>query len=108
MVINRDLHLQRLIEGKHNGMIKVVTGIRRSGKSFLLFNLFTEYLKESGVQGDHIISIDLENRRNKGLRDPDALLQYIDGKMTDSGMYYILIDEIQHVLEFEDVLNSYL
>ena len=108
MVINRDLHLQRLIEGKHNGMIKVVTGIRRSGKSFLLFNLFTEYLKESGVQDDHIISIDLENRRNKELRDPDALLQYIDAKMTDSGMYYILIDEIQHVPEFEDVLNSYL
>ncbi len=108
MVINRDLHLQRLKEGKHNGMIKVVTGIRRSGKSFLLFNLFTEYLKESGVQDDHIISIDLENRRNKALRDPDALLQYIDAKMTDSGMYYILIDEIQHVPEFEDVLNSYL
>ena len=108
MVINRDLHLQRLIEGKHNGMIKVVTGIRRSGKSFLLFNLFTEHLKESGVLSDHIISIDLENRRNKALRDPDALLQYIDGKMTDSGIYYILIDEIQHVPEFEDVLNSYL
>ena len=89
-------------------MIKVVTGIRRSGKSFLLFNLFTEHLKESGVLSDHIISIDLENRRNKALRDPDALLQYIDGKMTDSGIYYILIDEIQHVPEFEDVLNSYL
>jgi predicted AAA+ superfamily ATPase len=108
MVINRDIHLQKLIEGKHNGMIKVVTGMRRSGKSFLLFNLFTQHLQESGVKSDHIVRIDLENRRNKALRDPDALLEYIDGKMKDNDMYYILIDEIQHVKEFEDVLNSYL
>ena len=108
MVIERDIHLQKLIEGKHNGMIKVVTGIRRSGKSFLLFNLFVNHLKEQGVTPDHIIGIDLEDRRNKSLRDPDALLQYIDGKMKDDNMYYILIDEIQHVPEFEDVLNSYL
>ena len=108
MIINRDIHLQKLIEGKHNGMIKVVTGIRRSGKSFLLFNLFAQHLTESGVTPDHIVTIDLENRRNKALRDPDALLEYIDNKMKDSDMYYILIDEIQHVKEFEDVLNSYL
>lgn len=108
MVIERKIHLQKLIEGKHNGMIKVVTGIRRSGKSFLLFNLFVNHLKEQGVTPDHIIGIDLEDRRNKLLRDPDALLQYIDGKMKDDNMYYILIDEIQHVSEFEDVLNSYL
>ncbi|MBR4390002.1 MAG: ATP-binding protein [Prevotella sp.] len=108
MIINRDIHLQKLIEGKHNGMIKVVTGIRRSGKSFLLFNLFAQHLKDSGVMPDHIVTIDLENRRNKALRDPDALLEYIDNKMKDKGMYYILIDEIQHVKEFEDVLNSYL
>ena len=108
MIIERPLHLQKLIEGKHNGMIKVVTGIRRSGKSFLLFNLFVNHLKEQGVTPDHIIGIDLEDRRNKSLRDPDALLQYIDRKMTDNDMYYILIDEIQHVPEFEDVLNSYL
>lgn len=108
MIINRDIHLQKLIEGKHNGMIKVVTGIRRSGKSFLLFNLFAQHLKESGVMPDHIVTIDLENRRNKALRDPDALLEYIDNKMKDKGMYYIFIDEIQHVKEFEDVLNSYL
>ena len=108
MVIERNIHLQKLIEGKHNGMIKVVTGIRRSGKSFLLFNLFVNHLKEQGVTPDHIIGIDLEDRRNKSLRDPDALLQFIDGKMKDDNMYYILIDEIQHVPEFEDVLNSYL
>lgn len=106
--INRDIHLQKLIEGKHNGMIKIVTGIRRSGKSYLLFNLFTQHLKDAGVKSDHIISIDLENRRNKVLRDPDSLLEYIDGKMKDEDMYYILIDEIQHVSDFEDVLNSYL
>lgn len=108
MVIQRDLHLKKLISGKHNGMIKIVTGIRRTGKSFLLFNLFTQHLKEDGVDDAHIVSIDLEDRRNKQLRDPDALLQYIDSKMTDSKMYYILIDEIQYVAEFEDVLNSYL
>lgn len=108
MVIERNTHLQKLIEGKHNGMIKVVTGIRRSGKSFLLFNLFVNHLKETGVTPDHIIGIDLEDRRNKSLRDPDALLLFIDGKMKDGNMYYILIDEIQHVPEFEDVLNSYL
>ena len=108
MVIERNIHLQKLIEGKHNGMIKVVTGIRRSGKSFLLFNLFVNHLKEHGVTSNHIIEIDLEDRRNKLLREPDVLLQYIDGKMKDDNMYYILIDEIQHVPEFEDVLNSYL
>ena len=108
MVIERNIHLQKLIEGKHNGMIKVVTGIRRSGKSFLLFKLFVNHLKEQGVTADHIICIDLEDRRNKSLRDPDALLQFIDEKMKDDNMYYILIDEIQHVPEFEDVLNSYL
>lgn len=108
MIINRDIHLQKLIEGKHNGMIKVVTGIRRSGKSFLLFNLFAQHLTESGVTPDHIVTIDLENRRNKALRDPDALLEYIDNKIKDNDMYYILIDEIQHVKDFEDVLNSYL
>ena len=65
MVIERNIHLQKLIEGKHNGMIKVVTGIRRSGKSFLLFNLFVNHLKEQGVTSNHIIEIDLEDRRNK-------------------------------------------
>ena len=85
-----------------------VTGLRRSGKSYLLFHLFNDYLKEQGIHDDHIIKIDLEDRRNAPLRDPDALLAHIDSKMVDNDMYYILLDEVQHVPEFEDVLNSYL
>ena len=108
MVIKRDIHLKKLIDSKHNGMIKVVTGIRRCGKSYLLYNLFCQHLKESGITDDHIIKVDLEDRRNKELRDPDALLRYIDSRMTDEQMYYILLDEVQHVNDFEDVLNSYL
>ena len=108
MEIKRDLLLKKLIDSKHNGMIKVVTGIRRSGKSYLLFNLFCQHLKEEGIAADHIIKVDLEDRRNKALRDPDALLNYIDSRMTDQQMYYILLDEVQHVVDFEDVLNSYL
>ena len=108
MVIKRDIHLKKLIDSKHNGMIKVVTGVRRCGKSYLLFNLFCHHLKEAGIAADHIIKVDLEDRRNKELRDPDALLRYIDSHMTDRQMYYILLDEVQHVNEFEDVLNSYL
>ena len=107
MEIRRDIHLKKLIDSKHNGMIKVVTGVRRCGKSYLLFNLFCQHLKEEGVAEDHIIKVDLEDRRNKALRDPDALLNYIDSHMTDQQMYYILLDEVQHVDEFEDVLNSY-
>lgn len=108
MVIKRDIHLKKLIDSKHNGIIKVVTGVRRCGKSYLLFNLFCHHLKEAGIADDHIIKVDLEDRRNKELRDPDALLRYIDSHMTDQQMYYILLDEVQHVNEFEDVLNSYL
>ena len=108
MEIKRDLLLKKLIDSKHNGMIKVVTGVRRSGKSYLLFNLFCQHLKEEGIAADHIVKVDLEDRRNKALRDPDALLNYIDSRMTDQQMYYILLDEVQHVVDFEDVLNSYL
>lgn len=107
-VIKRDIYLDRLIRRRHNHRIKIVTGVRRSGKSFLLFKLLYEWLKENNVPDSHIIKIDLENRRNKSLRDPDALLGYIDSRMTDAEMYYIMIDEIQLVPEFEDVLNSYL
>ena len=89
-------------------MIKIVTGIRRCGKSFLLSTLYANWLREQGVENDHIIMINLEDRRNKKLRDPDALLDYIDSKLTDDALHYIMIDEIQHVNEFEDVLNSYL
>lgn len=88
-------------------MIKVVTGIRRCGKSFLLFNIFRDHLLENGVREDHIIQVNLEDRRNKKLRDPDELLNHIDGLMTDKDKYYILLDEVQLVKDFEDVLNSY-
>lgn len=89
-------------------MIKIITGVRRCGKSYLLFILFADWLREQGVEDSHIIQIDLEDRRNKNLRNPDSLLEYIDRRMIDNGMYYIMVDEIQHVAEFEDVLNSYL
>ena len=108
MNINRDIYLKRLVGSRHNRMIKVVTGVRRCGKSYLLFHLFTEWLIAEGVADDHIITVNLEDRRNKSLRDPDNLLEYIDSRMMDKEMYYILLDEIQMVNEFEDVLNSYL
>lgn len=108
MIINRDTYLRKLISRRHNGMIKIVTGVRRCGKSFLLSTIYANWLREQGVDESHIITIDLEDRRNKRLRDPDALLEYIDSKITDNSVHYIMIDEIQHVPEFEDVLNSYL
>ena len=117
MEIKRDIHLERLIRSKHNGMIKVVTGIRRCGKSYLLMNLFRQHLLDGGVNEGHIIMLDLENRRNKKLRDPDALLEWIDsqiieykafGDVPQEEWYYVMLDEVQLVPEFEDVLNSYL
>lgn len=106
--IKRDLYLNKLIRSMHNGMIKVVTGIRRCGKSYLLFNLFSDYLKTQGVDDEHIIKVDLEDRRNKKLRNPDTLLEYIDAHIAKEGMHYVMLDEVQWVDEFEDVLNSYL
>lgn len=108
MVIKRDSYLDKILSRRHNGMIKVITGMRRCGKSYLLFNLFSEYLLNEGIPADHIIKIDLEDRRNKELRNPDKLLTHLDSLMKDSAMYYILLDEVQMVDEFEDVLNSYL
>ena len=105
-VLKHYLNLLQNADG--NGMIKVITGIRRCGKSFLLFNLFRKRLIEKGIHEDHIIQVNLEDRRNKRLRDPDVLLQHIDSMMTDTDKYYILLDEVQLVNEFEDVLNSYL
>ena len=107
-MINRDIYLNRLIASKHNGLIKIITGLRRCGKSYLLFKLFKEHLRNVGVDDNHIIQVDLEDRRNKNLRNPDVLLAHIDSKMKDNDMYYILLDEVQCVKDFEDVLNSYL
>ncbi len=108
MKIQRDGHLQRLLSCRHNQMIKVITGMRRCGKSFLLFQLFADALRSEGVDEKHIVKINLEDRRNKRLRNPDELLKYIDSQLRDERMHYILLDEIQLVDEFEDVLNSYL
>lgn len=108
MEIKRDTYLKQLQNSMHNGMIKVITGIRRCGKSYLLFNIFRDFLLHQGNDSDHIICINLEDRRNRALRNPDNLLQHIDSLITDKKMYYILLDEIQMVKEFEDVLNSYL
>lgn len=108
MEIKRDIHLKRLVASRHNGLIKVITGIRRSGKSYLLRVLFRNFLIGEGIKENHIIEVDLEDRRNRKYRNPDALLDYIDSLIVDSDMYYILLDEIQLVSEFEDVLNSYL
>ena len=108
MFFRRKNYIDKLVSADGNGMIKIITGIRRCGKSFLLFNLFKQHLIDSGVVGDHIIEVNLEDRRNRSLRDPDRLLDHIDNLMIDKEKYYILLDEVQMVKEFEDVLNSYL
>ena len=108
MEIKRDLYLYRLIARMHNGMIKVVTGVRRCGKSYLLFNLFYKYLINQGIDDKHIIKIALDDRANKKFRDPDFLCDYIHQTISDNQQYYILLDEVQFVSEFEDVLNSFL
>lgn len=108
MEIRRDKYLDLLIHSSGNGLIKVITGMRRCGKSYLLFTLFKNYLIKQGVKEDHIIGVNLENRLNKSLRDPDALLQYIDSRLSSDGQYYVMLDEVQMVSEFEDVLNSFL
>lgn len=108
MLFERKYYLEQLVRAEGNGMIKVITGIRRCGKSFLLFNLFRQRLLEKGISESHIIQVNLEDRRNKKLRDPDALLRHIDSLIVDGNRYYIMLDEVQLVKEFEDVLNSYL
>ena len=108
MIIKRDYYLQQLISSKSNNLIKIVTGIRRSGKSFLLFNLFHNHLIEAGVSEDHIIEIALDDRLNKNLRDPDVILQHIHELIVDDKLYYIILDEVQMIDEFTDVLNSLL
>ena len=108
MEIKRDKYLQDLINRMHNGMVKVVTGIRRCGKSYLLFKIFKNYLLEQGVPFDHIITVELDLRKNRHYREPDAILDYIDSLITDDGQYYILLDEVQMLNDFEEVLNSLL
>ena len=106
MEIRRDRYLERLIAHKGNGRVKIVTGIRRCGKSYLLFQLFKRHLIETGVKLNHIIEIQLEDRSNKELRNPDVCLAFIKKQIKDQKPYYLLIDEVQLMDEFEDVLNS--
>lgn len=107
MTIQRDRYLKQLIDAEGNGMVKIVTGVRRCGKSFLLLNLFHQHLIEKGVKENHIIELSLDNRRNKSLRDPDALIEYIDSKIIDDGqMHYVVLDEVQLVADFVEVLLS--
>lgn len=108
MKIKRDIYLDRLIRREKNGLIKIVTGVRRCGKSYLLFNLFHNYLLEKGVREDHIIEIALDDRSNKELRDPDNMLKYVKEQIVDKDTYYIILDEVQLLAEFEDVLNSFM
>ena len=102
MEIKRDAYLQQLIERKDNGMIKVITGIRRCGKSFLLFTIFKRYLLENGVDVDHIIEIALDGIENEELRDPKVCFKYIKDAMKDDGKYYLLLDEVQFMPRFEE------
>ena len=106
MQIERPIYLQQLIDSKDNGLIKIVTGLRRVGKSYLLKTLFKKHLLSEGVKKDHFLIIDLEDRKNKDFRDPDYLLDWIDKQMHDDEQYYIIIDEVQRVEEFVDMLGS--
>ena len=106
MDIARPRYLEKLKDREHNGLVKIVTGVRRCGKSYLLFSIFYRYLADKGIAADHIIQVDLERLENDALREPIALYNHIQSHITDDRPYYILIDEIQHVPRFSDVLNS--
>ena len=108
MEIKRDMYLNKLIRHKGNGMVKIITGVRRCGKSYLLFKLFRDHLVESGVAQDHIISIALDDYGNRALQNPDELYNYVKSRVTDDGDFYILLDEIQMVKDFEGVVNGFL
>lgn len=109
MEIKRVKYLNDLINRMHNGLIKVITGVRRSGKSYLLFRIFKNYLISTGVDEEHIIDIELDQRKNKKYRDPDVILDYVESRILNHDEnYYILLDEVQMLDEFEEVLNSLL
>lgn len=106
--IKREYYLNQLIESRNNGLIKIITGIRRCGKSYLLDPIFKEYLINDGVLENHIIKIDLDARENREFLNPDVLNEYIKNKITDNNIYYIILDEVQLVHDFESVLNGLL
>lgn len=106
MEIKRDRYLDKLISKEHNGLIKVITGMRRCGKSYLIFTLFKKHLLSEGVDEDHIIEIAFDAFENKKYRDPDVLYPYLKEQIKDDAMYYVLLDEVQLLSEFESILNS--
>ena len=107
MIFKREKYLDKLVAGQGNGLVKIVTGGRRCGKSFLLFNLFHNYLVSSGINENHIIELSLDDRKSKALRNPDALLDYVNSKIADDeGKYFIILDEVQLVDDFVEVLLS--
>ena len=105
---NRNKYLQKLILHKHNHLVKIVTGVRRCGKSYLLFNLFKQHLLDSGVEASHIIEIVFDDRRRRNLRNPDACIEYVTSLIKDEQMYYVLLDEVQLMEDFEDTLLTFL
>ena len=106
MIVNRSTYIDQLVRSKGNGLIKIITGIRRSGKSFLLKKLFRQHLLDDGVDESHIIIIDMESRKNKPFKDPDYLLDWVENEMKDDSTYYIIIDEVQEVNDFVEVLST--
>lgn len=106
LVIKRDGYLNRIIDRKENGLVKVITGIRRCGKSYLLFNLFYDHLIKCGIDPDHIITLALDDDKYVKYQDPDALSQYIRGKIIDDDMHYVLIDEVQYAIKKDELKNT--
>jgi predicted AAA+ superfamily ATPase len=106
--MERPIYLNELIRKQHNGMVKVITGVRRCGKSYLLFNLFKNHLKKQNISDDHIITMPMDDIENKEYRTPEKLYYYIKERILDDEMYYVLLDEVQLVINFEEVLNSLL
>ena len=106
--ISRDFYLRQLIDGRHNGLIKIVTGIRRCGKSYLLLRLFRDYLIETGTDEQHIIEIAFDDIRMDSMRKPHNMMNYVESRIVDEGMYYVLLDEVQMLDRFTEVLNSLL
>lgn len=106
MIVNRYRYIEQLSRSKNNGLIKIITGLRRSGKSFLLKKLFHQHLLDEGVREDHILVIDMESRKNREFKNPDYLLDWVEQMMLDDETYYIIIDEVQEVEDFVEVLSS--
>lgn len=106
MEIRRDIYLNKLVSKRHNGLIKVITGVRRCGKSYLLFELFRDYLKKDQVPDDHIIEMAFDSYENKKYQDPEVFFPYLTGQISNEGQYYVLLDEVQLLGDFESILNS--